>query len=287
MKERNVPGVGSKLKELRVILDKNQKEFAAILGVRQSTLSSYENDVSIPSIDVLYDIATKFGVSLDWMFGLSDSRTREISSLGDVFRMFFEMDELDGLRYEVECDDLAIAEQEDTAPAACIKFYRDLPFHHLNKPFFDTMQEYEHIRQEFNDCYMSLESYEGWEKEAIKKGDVYLIDKKERINLNAAERAKIRKQVLIAQLRYRDVRQIIAIANKASDQVEAEYPDIDIREKERLIDERFTKMAHEYEDMMLPGLIKETEEERKIRNKRFASRKRHYDDEDPDENPVP
>ena len=135
MKERNVPGVGSKLKELRVILDKNQKEFAAILGVRQSTLSSYENDVSIPSIDVLYDIATKFGVSLDWMFGLSDSRTREISSLGDVFRMFFEMDELDGLRYEVECDDLAIAEQEDTWPAACIKFYRDLPFNHLNKPF--------------------------------------------------------------------------------------------------------------------------------------------------------
>lgn len=134
---------------------------------------------------------------------------------------------------------------------------------------------------------MSLESYEGWEKEAIKKGDVYLIDKKERINLNAAERAKIRKQVLIAQLRYRDVRQIIAIANKASDQVEAEYPDIDIREKERLIDERFTKMAHEYEDMMLPGLIKETEEERKIRNERFASRKRHYDDEDPAENPAP
>lgn len=185
------------------------------------------------------------------------------------------------------CGDLAIAEQEDTWPAACIKFYRDLPFHHLNKPFFDTMQEYEHIRQEFNDCYMSLESYEGWEKEAIKKGDVYLIDKKERINLNAAERAKIRKQVLIAQLRYRDVRQIIAIANKASDQVEAEYPDIDIREKERLIDERFTKMAHEYEDMMLPGLIKETEEERKIRNERFASRKRHYDDEDPAENPAP
>ena len=46
-------------------------------------------------------------------------------------------------------------------------------------------------------------------------------------------------------------------------------------------------MAHEYEDMMLPGLIEETEEERKIRNERFASRKRHYDDEDPAENPVP
>ena len=50
------------------------------------------------------------------MFGLSDSRTRKISRLGDVFRMFFEMDELDDLRYDVECDDLAIVEQEYTAP---------------------------------------------------------------------------------------------------------------------------------------------------------------------------
>ena len=143
---------------------------------------------------------------------------------------------------------------------------------YLNKAFFDTMQEYEHIRQEFNDCYMSLESYEGWEKDA----------KKEKINLNAAERAKIRKQILISQLRYRDVRQMIAIAQKASDQIEEEYPDIDTREKNRLIDERFTKLAQEYEDMMLPDLIEETEEERKIRNERFAFKKRHYDDEDPD-----
>ena len=80
---------------------------------------------------------------------------------------------------------------------------------------------------------------------------------------------------------------MIAIAQKASDQIEEEYPDIDTREKNRLIDERFTKLAQEYEDMMLPDLIEETEEERKIRNERFASRKRHYDDEDPAENPVP
>ena len=115
------------------------------------------------------------------MFGLSDSRTRKISRLGDVFRMFFEMDELDDLRYDVECDDLAIVEQEYTAPAACIKFNRDLPFHDLSKLFYDTMQEYEHIRQEFNDCYMSLESYEGWEKDAIKKAKSISLIKKRKL----------------------------------------------------------------------------------------------------------
>ena len=72
---------------------------------------------------------------------------------------------------------------------------------------------------------------------------------------------------------------MFTIAKKAMDQVEAEYPDIDIREEEKLIDKRFTKLAHEYEDMMLPGLIKETEEGRKIRNEHFASRRRHYDDD--------
>ena len=78
---------------------------------------------------------------------------------------------------------------------------------------------------------------------------------------------------------------MIAIAEKAREQVEKEYPDIDISEKNRLIDERFTKLAHEYEDMMLPGLIRETEEERNIRNERFASRKRYYNDEDSDDDP--
>lgn len=52
---------------------------------------------------------------------------------------------------------------------------------YLNKAFFDTMQEYEHIRQEFNDCYMSLESYEGWEKDAIKKAKSISLIKKRKL----------------------------------------------------------------------------------------------------------
>ncbi len=79
---------------------------------------------------------------------------------------------------------------------------------------------------------------------------------------------------------------MIAIAKKTKDQVKEEYPAIDLREKNTLIDERFKKQPHEYEDMILLGLIKETEEEeRKTRNESFAFRKRNFDDY-PYENPM-
>ena len=45
--------ISEKIKELRTDLKMNQKNFSAAIGIRQSTLSSYENDVVTPSNDVL------------------------------------------------------------------------------------------------------------------------------------------------------------------------------------------------------------------------------------------
>ena len=63
--------ISEKIKELRTDLKMNQKNFSAAIGIRQSTLSSYENGVVTPSNEVLLTIAQKFHVSLDWLFGLS------------------------------------------------------------------------------------------------------------------------------------------------------------------------------------------------------------------------
>ena len=49
---------------------------------------------------------------------------------------------------------------------------------------------------------------------------------------------------------------MIAIAQKASDQIEEEYPDIDTREKNRLIDERFTKLAQEYKEKFVTNALR-------------------------------
>ena len=47
--------ISEKIKELRTDLKMNQKNFSAAIGIRQSTLSSYENGVVTPSNDVLLE----------------------------------------------------------------------------------------------------------------------------------------------------------------------------------------------------------------------------------------
>ena len=60
--------ISEKIKELRTNLEMNQKNFSAAIGIRQSTLSSYENGIVTPSNEELLTIAQKFHVSLDWLF---------------------------------------------------------------------------------------------------------------------------------------------------------------------------------------------------------------------------
>ena len=54
--------ISEKIKELRTDLKMNQKNFSAAIGIRQSTLSSYENGVVTPSIDYCSEISCLFGL---------------------------------------------------------------------------------------------------------------------------------------------------------------------------------------------------------------------------------
>ncbi len=71
----------------------NQSEFCKKLGIRQSTLSSYENGTVSPSNEVLYAIAKQYHVSLDWLFGISDNEF-SLSSMGDIISFLLELNEL-------------------------------------------------------------------------------------------------------------------------------------------------------------------------------------------------
>ena len=59
--------ISEKIKELRTDLKMNQKNFSAAIGIRQSTLSSYENGVVTPSNDVLLTIAQKFIIYIQFI----------------------------------------------------------------------------------------------------------------------------------------------------------------------------------------------------------------------------
>lgn len=116
--------ISEKIKELRTNLEMNQKNFSAAIGIRQSTLSSYENGIVTPSNEVLLTIAQKFHVSLDWLFGLSENKI-QISTLSDVILVLLQMNESNELRYELEINNILPNDLETETQKwyAGIRFY--------------------------------------------------------------------------------------------------------------------------------------------------------------------
>ena len=61
-----------RLKELREQRRLNQEGLAMKLNVSQSTISAYEIGERTPDLEMLIEMADFFGVSLDYLVGLSD-----------------------------------------------------------------------------------------------------------------------------------------------------------------------------------------------------------------------
>lgn len=71
---------GKRIRDVRENAGYNQKEFGSLLGIPQSTLSSYENDRMLPTVTTLINIAIKCDVSLDWLCGIKEGREKSVSS---------------------------------------------------------------------------------------------------------------------------------------------------------------------------------------------------------------
>lgn len=55
--------------ECRREKDISQKELAEIIGSKETTVASWEQGRSLPSIDMLYRLAKYYNKSLDYMYG--------------------------------------------------------------------------------------------------------------------------------------------------------------------------------------------------------------------------
>lgn len=62
-----------RLRDLRGAM--SQSDFAHKIGVKQTSYSSWERGAKDPAAQTLARIASTFGVSTDWLLGLSDLRT--------------------------------------------------------------------------------------------------------------------------------------------------------------------------------------------------------------------
>lgn len=84
-----------RLRELRMQNGMSQKEFADIFHASQNTISQWENGTRKPSYEVAEEIASFFGVSVDYLLGNTDEpRTLDQQLEGIDFALFGEVHEL-------------------------------------------------------------------------------------------------------------------------------------------------------------------------------------------------
>lgn len=73
-----------RLRELRTARNITQVELAKSLSVSKQSISNWENDNILPSIEMLVKIADYFSVSTDYLLGLDDKKYLEITGLSET-----------------------------------------------------------------------------------------------------------------------------------------------------------------------------------------------------------
>lgn len=72
---------GERLKELRKRSSLSQEQLAQRLGVTKGMVSSYETSMRMPSYAVLLKIARLFHVTTDYLLGMTESDSMDLSGL--------------------------------------------------------------------------------------------------------------------------------------------------------------------------------------------------------------
>lgn len=84
MEERQKTLFAQRVAELRKERGETQAEFSQRTGVRQQTISGYENGKVSPTLDAVIQIAKACDVSVDWLCGLSDTKRNKFTEYADV-----------------------------------------------------------------------------------------------------------------------------------------------------------------------------------------------------------
>lgn len=74
---------GDTLKSLRKGHNLTQQELGAKIGLSKAVVSKYENGMGYPSYDILIRIAQFFGVTTDYLLGVSGGKAMDVSGLTD------------------------------------------------------------------------------------------------------------------------------------------------------------------------------------------------------------
>ena len=73
--------LNQRIHKLRTARRISQVKLGEILGVSKQSVSNWENDNIQPSIEILMKLAEYFGVSTDYLLGLEEKRTLDVTGL--------------------------------------------------------------------------------------------------------------------------------------------------------------------------------------------------------------
>lgn len=73
--------IGKRLKEVRELKGFTQEYLALKINKSVRTVSSYENDLTNPPIDVLAEICSVLKISSDYLLGISDIMSEDMKGL--------------------------------------------------------------------------------------------------------------------------------------------------------------------------------------------------------------
>ena len=75
---------GDQIKNLRLSKCLNQVEMAKILGVTKQSVSNWENENIMPSVDMLIKLSQFFNVSTDYLLGLTEKHALNTEGLSEI-----------------------------------------------------------------------------------------------------------------------------------------------------------------------------------------------------------
>ncbi len=95
--------LNERIKILRMARNLSQVELAKKLNVSKQSVSNWENDNILPSIEMLMEIARFFSVSTDYLLGLDDRKVIDVEGLseGEIAHIKFIIEDILKNKYNV------------------------------------------------------------------------------------------------------------------------------------------------------------------------------------------
>ena len=75
--------IGERIKQLREQCGWTQVELSRKLNITRSSVNAWEMGISVPSTVLIIELAKLFHVSTDYLLGVNETSTLDISSLND------------------------------------------------------------------------------------------------------------------------------------------------------------------------------------------------------------